>query len=106
MALVIPSPDWSVFDRLINIFNPSFVNSKSSRSMLTNSDLLKPPENPIRIKALSLAFLFSFFSIFSITLIISFNSLIKIGFFYFWNTPFFLCIPIKFSIIRGCLMSI
>ena len=49
MALIIPSPDWSVFDRLTSIFTPSLTNSTSSFSILTNSDLLNPPANPINI---------------------------------------------------------
>ena len=60
MPLVIPSPDWSVFDLFTNILTPSHTNSISSYSISTNSDLLKPPENPIKTKALSLIFLISF----------------------------------------------
>ena len=57
IAFVIPSPDWSDFDFLTNIFTPSLTNSTSSLVIETNSDLLKPPEKPISISDLSLNFL-------------------------------------------------
>ena len=70
-----PSPDWSVFDLLIKILTPSETNSRSSQSIETNSDLLNPPANPIRMIALSLIILSSDLFTLLIALIISFNSL-------------------------------
>ena len=55
--------------------------------MLTNSDLLKPPENPIKISALSLIFSSS------IALIINLKSLINMGFLAFCLVPKVLLIP-------------
>ena len=57
MAFTIPSPDWSDLDFLTNIFTPSLTNSTSSLVIATSSDLLNPPEKPIKINDLSLNFL-------------------------------------------------
>ena len=58
----------------MKILTPSLTNSMSLKSIETNSDLLKPPAKPIKIIALSLAFLSSDLLILSIDLMISFNS--------------------------------
>ena len=83
IALIIPSPDWSDFDFFTNIFTPSLTNSTSSLVIDTSSDLLKPPEKPTNIKALSLSFLLEFTEDLSICLIIAFMSLNYNGFFAF-----------------------
>jgi len=71
------------FDFFTKIFTPSLTNSTSSLVIATSSDLLKPPEKPTKIKALSLNFFNSLTSASFITLIINFKSLNNIGFFAF-----------------------
>ena len=70
-------------DLLILILTPSGTNSISSWQIDTSSDLLNPPANPVKIMALSLIALSWLMFDSSIALTISFNSLIKIGFFDF-----------------------